>query len=99
MHVEYDIFSKTSDKIPSALEFNQGPPRTDKWMINSTAMLYTMLDGHHPTSCLLFKTEFRKLDLFSFFRWYLLSWVQSTELVPVSGPVWKQGLALSIEPN
>jgi hypothetical protein len=42
----------------------------------------------------LFKyVTFRRLDSVSVFKWNLLSWTQSTDLVLISG------LALSIEPN
>jgi hypothetical protein len=34
---------------------------------------------------LIYNTAFRRLDSVSVFRWNLLSWVQSIELVPISG--------------
>jgi hypothetical protein len=47
------------------------------------------VSGHSPSSCFYLKqnTTFRRLDSVSVFRWNLLSWVQSIELVPISGPV------------
>jgi hypothetical protein len=38
----------------------------------------------------LFKnTTFRRLDSVSVFRWNLLSWVQSVELILISGPLYQ----------
>jgi hypothetical protein len=42
--------------------------------------------GHYPTSCFYLKhTTFRRADSISAFRWNLLSWAQSIELIPISG--------------
>jgi hypothetical protein len=43
--------------------------------------------GHWPFSSFYLKqyTTFRRLDSVSVFRWNLLIWAQSVELVPISG--------------
>jgi hypothetical protein len=44
------------------------------------------VSGHYTSSCFCLKsTKFRRLDSVSVFRWNLLSWSQSIELVPISG--------------
>jgi hypothetical protein len=53
-----------------------------------TMVYYYLNSGRYPSSYLLFKTTFRRLDSISVFRWYLLSWSQSRELIPVSGDDW-----------
>jgi hypothetical protein len=39
--------------------------------------------------CSYLKTMFRRLDSVTFFRWNLLSWAQSIELVPISGHIYQ----------
>jgi hypothetical protein len=41
--------------------------------------------GHNPSPCFYLKhTTFRKLDFVRVFRWIVLSWAQSIELVLIS---------------
>jgi hypothetical protein len=50
-----------------------------------TANYNHCVSRHYPPSCFYLKhTAFRILDSVSVFRWNLLSWTQSTELVPIS---------------
>jgi hypothetical protein len=44
------------------------------------------VSGHYPSSCFYLKhIKFWRLDFVFDFKWNLLSWAQSIELVPVSG--------------
>jgi hypothetical protein len=53
--------------------------------LQSRRMYNYYISGHYPFSCVCLKM-FQRLDSVSVFWWNVLSWAQSIELVPNSGP-------------
>jgi hypothetical protein len=53
-------------------------------ILQHTKNTIIVISGHYPSSCNYLKhTTFRRLDSVSVFRWNLLSWSQSIQLVPI----------------
>jgi hypothetical protein len=77
------LFSHPRPGVPSGL-FPSGIP---------TKILYYKYKyyvvGHYPSFCLYLNTTFRRLDSVSVFRWSLLSWAKSIELVPIAGHLYQ----------